>query len=110
MPEQEWLVVSPIDSLSLERRTGTGITISNQRINWFDLRFITKFTGELDAAYQKILEEQDLQGKVCVFVNVRAIDQKKAIQMGREKIDQILHIIRRYFGTRIFYNLPTPNL
>jgi hypothetical protein len=110
LPEQEWLVVSPIDSLSLERRTGTGITISNQRINWFDLRFITKFTGELDAAYQKILEEQDLQGKVCVFVNVRAIDQKKAIEMGREKIDQILHIIRGYFGTRIFYNLPTPNL
>jgi hypothetical protein len=107
LPEQEWRVVSPIDGLSLERRTG--ITISNHVINWFDIQFITGFTGELDPANQKILERH-LQGKVCVFVSVMAIDQKQAIERAREKIDQILHLIRGYFGTRIFYNLPTPNL
>lgn len=111
LPEQEWRVISPIDSLSLERRTEDGITISNQvRINWFDMRFITEFTGELDSAFQQRLQDH-LQGRVCVFVfSVMAIDQAQAIERAKEMIDEALHIIRGYFGTRLFYNLPSPNM
>jgi hypothetical protein len=108
MPEQEWLVVSPFNGLSLVRKEG--ITISNQVIiNWFDLRIITDFTGNLDPNDQKMLEE-DLQEKVCVFVFVMAIDGKRAIEKASKKIGQILHMMRVHFGTDVFHSLPTPKL
>jgi hypothetical protein len=111
LEEQEWRVISPIDGLSLERRTEEGITISKQvRINWFDMQSITEFTGELEAEFQQRLQGF-LQGRVCVFVfSVMAIDQAQAIERAIERIDQALHIIRGYFGTHLFYNLPRPNM
>lgn len=118
LPEQEWLVVSPIEGLNLEGRGGgnaiqrtQGITISNYSINWFDISHITQFiTGELRANDQRTLQES-LLGRVCVFVSpVMAIDSKQAIERGRKKIDQILHLMRGFFGTHTFYNLPTPNV
>ena len=73
------------------------------------MRHIKQFTGDLDTENQRTLEEC-LQGKVCVFVSVVAIDWKQAIERGRKKIDQILHLIRAFFGTHTFYNLPASNL
>jgi hypothetical protein len=39
-----------------------------------------------------------------------AIDQTQAIERAKERIDQTLHIIRGYFGTHLFHNLPTPDV
>ena len=55
--------------------------------------------------------KEGLQGKVCVFLfSIMAIDQKQAIEKARKRIDQVLHIMRLYFGSHVFHSLPTPNL
>lgn len=109
MQEQKWLVISPINGLSLEKKENITILLDQVIIKWFDLQIITDFAGSLAPYHQKKLEE-DLQGNVCVFMFVMAIDWKRALEKARKKIGQILHIMRLHFGTHVFHSLPTPKL
>jgi hypothetical protein len=105
LPEQEWLMVSPINGLSLESEQ---ISISDHVIKKFSFGDITKYTHKLDQVDRKILNRY-FRGKVCVLVSVMATDSKQAIEKGDRKINHILHIIRGYFGSRIFCMLTTPS-
>lgn len=106
LQEQEWLVISPIDGLSLESER---LTITDREIKKFDCEDITKFAGKVDIWFLNTID-QVCGGKVCIFVHVRAIDQKRAIEKGGKKINQTLHMIRGYFGSNVFYYLPTPTV